>query len=86
MLKKFFSWILGMGTTSWDRVIVAITALAGVTVLGYFKIIDPNSIVGLYYTVVGFMLGHQAGSKSQQLKEEAKIQKYKEDKYNEKNL
>ena len=70
MLKNFFyTWILGMNATNYERIIVAVVALAGITVLGIMKIVDSNSIVVLYSTIVGFMLGHKSGSESERIRQ-----------------
>lgn len=70
--KGILAWILGMGSTNTDRVVVAVTAIVGISVLAALRVVDSNAVVGLYYTIVGFMLGHSIGTASEKLKNESK--------------
>lgn len=70
MYKNFFyKWILGMNATNYERIIVAVVALIGITALGIMKVVDSNSIVVLYSTIVGFMLGHKSGTESERIRQ-----------------
>lgn len=61
-ILRTLDWSLGVGATSWERLIVAIVALMGITFLGAQGIVDAQAVAGIYSVVIGYMLGHGAGA------------------------
>jgi hypothetical protein len=53
---------------NYERIIIGVVSLVGITVLGAFKVVESEAIVGVYSAVIGFMLGHSSGVKAEQLK------------------
>lgn len=41
----------------WDRLIVAVAAITGVTVLGATGRVGSDAVVGIYSAVIGYVLG-----------------------------
>lgn len=67
-VQRAIGAVLGMGAAAWERVVVAIGALAGVTYLGATGSMDGQAVATIYAAVVGYVLGQGAGQTSERLR------------------
>ncbi len=61
---------VGVNATAWERVIVALASLGGVTFLGATGHLDGQAVIGIYAAVVGYVLGHSAGQTAEKIRQE----------------
>ena len=61
------NWFIGMGATNWERVIIAIFCISGITILGMYEKVSPETLSAVYSGITFYILGHGAGVKSEKI-------------------